>query len=646
MVQFYLGEVLYNRGLNDAALVALQRAVQLNPDNASAHYLMAFVLGDMGRHQEARTASKRAIELNPPLARAQANLSLERIKSNERKSQPYLVREALEMEVVEGRELAHFNLGLAFRQKGYYVEALREYRLALERGEDRRLVLQAMAEVHLLRRDFGPALELYETLVLEVPDSPKLWNERGVVLHQAGRVDEALASYRRAAEIDAKYALAWNNLGVALAHQGGTEDAVEAFRTALHLQSTFAAARLNLALLLFHIRRLQLALEAYRQVLADEPKNASAWNGVGLVLVELKRFADARNAFARAVEADPRHAGAHYNLSFTLSNLGDFDGALRATKRALELDPYYVAQKFALTIDLQYEEATIGVVPQISADVTAESLGSEFTFDQRLLDNIFQELAPPEPARDEPDARRPARPGARLREQGAVRSGGGGGDARRAARRRRDRGHDADRRSVRQARPARRSAGALPRGPRARPRADRGAARGDQGAARAGTDRARPRDRPRSCSLLAPGRRRAADRRGPGARRRGRRRGRAHRAAGRAESRAGARRPAQAPGRRAAQGRRPRRRARRLPGGAGARPGVRRGLGRARAAARAARGMGRGAARLRARPGRAARPTTRPRWRSPTCSAGWAGCARRSRGSPTCWSRIPTTSRP
>src|SRR3989441_1443775 len=95
----------------------------------------------------------------------------------------------------------------------------------------------------------------------------------------------------------------------------------------------------------------------------------AAWNGIGLVLVELKRFPDARNAFVRAVEADPEHAGAHYNLSFTLSNLGDFDGALRATKRALELDPYYVSQKFALTIDLQYEKSTIGIAPEISADV-------------------------------------------------------------------------------------------------------------------------------------------------------------------------------------------------------------------------------------------------------------------------------------
>src|SRR5205814_10235655 len=115
-----------------------------------------------------------------------------------------------------------------------------------------------------------------------------------------------------------------------------------------------------------------------RQVLSGEPASAAAWNGVGLVLVELKRFPDARNAFVRAVEADPAHAGAHYNLSFTLSNLGDFDGALRATKRALAPDPYYGSQKFALTIDLQYEKTTIGIAPEISADVTTETIGEEF----------------------------------------------------------------------------------------------------------------------------------------------------------------------------------------------------------------------------------------------------------------------------
>src|SRR5438309_267914 len=212
-----------------------------------------------------------------------------------------------------------------------------------------------MAEVHLLKHDFGAALELYETLIREVPDSPKLWNERGVVLHQAGRTDDALASYREAVEVDPKYALAWNNLGVLVAHAGDTEEAIESLCTLLQLRTGFSGARLKLALLLYQLRCFQLSLEAYRQVLSAELRSAAAWNGIGLVLVELKRFADARNAFVRAVETDPEHAGAHYNLSFTLSNLGDFDGALRATKRALELDPYYVTQKFQLTIDLQYD---------------------------------------------------------------------------------------------------------------------------------------------------------------------------------------------------------------------------------------------------------------------------------------------------
>ena len=394
VAHFYLGEVYYNRGLNEPALTALERAVTLNPDNANAHYLMAFVLGDMGKHQEARAASKRAIQLNPPLARAQTNLSLERYRA-ERQSAEQRLREQPAPEVAEGSELAHYNLGLAFRQKGYYTEALREYRLAIERGEDRRLVRQAMAEVYLLKRDFPDALELYESLLHEIPDSPKLWNERGVVLHQAGRTADALTSYRQATDVDPRYALAWNNVGVVLAHQSDTEGAIEAFRKALQLTPEFVGARLNLALLLTHLRRFQLALEAYRQVLAEQPSSAPAWNGVGLVLVELKRFPDARNAFVRAVEADPQNAGAHYNLSFTLSSLGDYDGALRATKRALELDPYYVSQKFALAIDLQYETVAIGVVPEISADVAAESLGGEFAFDQRLLDNIFQELEPP-----------------------------------------------------------------------------------------------------------------------------------------------------------------------------------------------------------------------------------------------------------
>ena len=396
VVHFYIGEVVYNRGLNDEALAALKHAIALSPENPDAHYLMGFVLGDMGRHEEARAATKRAIQLNPALSRAQANLSLDQY--NPQKYEELLsgrqTRDAQgTMEVAAEGALAHFNLGLAFRQKGYYAEALREYRVGMDAGEDRDLLLQAMAEVHLLKRDAAAAIELYDRLLTSQPGSPKLWNERGVALHQDGRFAEAAESYQRAVSEDARYAIAHNNLGVALYHAGDTEGAVDAFRSALDAQPSFIKARLNLALLLFKGRRLQLALEAYRQVIAVDAEHPLAWNGIGLVLAELKKFEDARNAFARAIQARPEYAEAHYNLSFTLSNLGDFEGALRETKRALELDPYYVQQKFELAIDLQYEDPDLSIVPDLGGEQRSESGVEEFSFDPALLDSLFTELS-------------------------------------------------------------------------------------------------------------------------------------------------------------------------------------------------------------------------------------------------------------
>src|SRR6185295_3262224 len=107
-------------------------------------YLLAFVYGDMGLHERALGATKRAIALNPMLSRAQANLSLERLVPKGEEAAK-AGRKTDERATAERDPLAHYQLGLAFRQKRYFAEALREYRMALEAGEDRSLVLQAMA---------------------------------------------------------------------------------------------------------------------------------------------------------------------------------------------------------------------------------------------------------------------------------------------------------------------------------------------------------------------------------------------------------------------------------------------------------------------------------------------------------------------
>ena len=399
VVHFYLGETLYHRGLASAALEPLERAIALNQENADAHYLLAFVLGDLGRHEDARSAAKRAVQLNPALARAQANLTLERPLGVRRSSPRNRAPDSSATDAAQST-LAHYNLGRGFRQHGYHAEALREYRLALDRGEDRRLVLQAMAEVQLLRRDFAAALELYDRLLGDTPEAPKLWNERGVVLLQLNRSGEAIDAYHRALELAPGHALARNNLAVTHALTGRHEDALYALRDAIKERPDLPIPRLNLGLLLLKLRRFQLSMQAYQQLL-EQDSFAPAWNGVGVGLMELGRAADARGAFTRAVEADPASAEAHYNLSFALSSLGDYDASLREVTRAQELDPYYVPQKFRLAIDLQYEDPTIAVVPDISTDVTGDLAAQRLTLDDAAIERMIREL-------ERPRARRPS----------------------------------------------------------------------------------------------------------------------------------------------------------------------------------------------------------------------------------------------
>jgi Flp pilus assembly protein TadD len=188
----------------------LTEAIALSPNNAQALYLIGFTYGELGRHEEARTATKKAMALAPSLATAQANLRVEKGRPSPRREGS--VEAATQARQTTGGR-AHLNLGLAFRQRGYLAEALREYRLAQDAGEDRDAVLQGLAEVHLLRRDFAPALELYDNLLERQPGNPRLWNDKGVCLHQSGRRDEARAAYTHATQLDPSYALAWNNLG-------------------------------------------------------------------------------------------------------------------------------------------------------------------------------------------------------------------------------------------------------------------------------------------------------------------------------------------------------------------------------------------------------------------------------------------------
>ena len=75
---------------------------------------------------------------------------------------------------------------------------------------------------------------------------PRRTTTWAIALKDQGKLDEAVACYRRALELKPDYAEAHNNLGNALKDQGKLDEAVACYRRALELKPDFAEAHNNL----------------------------------------------------------------------------------------------------------------------------------------------------------------------------------------------------------------------------------------------------------------------------------------------------------------------------------------------------------------------------------------------------------------
>jgi hypothetical protein len=72
------------------------------------------------------------------------------------------------------------------------------------------------------------------------------YNARGLFFDRAGRLDEAIADYKRSLAISPHFASASNNLGQALTERGRRRDGIELFRAALEANPNLLAAHNNL----------------------------------------------------------------------------------------------------------------------------------------------------------------------------------------------------------------------------------------------------------------------------------------------------------------------------------------------------------------------------------------------------------------
>ncbi len=226
----------------DAALLSLERALDLAPDDAYVNLIYGTALRQAGRAEEAAERLGRGAGASPSWADPWSE-AVER----ERKG------EALDAAAAEA----------AMARKDY-ATAARLYGEVLERRPNDVILLRGCATAQSLGGEHDAALATLDIGLTRVPGSYDLSLLRATTLRTAGRRAEAWVALEDTLRLAPDRADAWLLRGALLRDRGDLEQALEAFREATRLEPSDLRGRLFQGAALNRLQRFAESVEALR----------------------------------------------------------------------------------------------------------------------------------------------------------------------------------------------------------------------------------------------------------------------------------------------------------------------------------------------------------------------------------------------
>jgi len=213
-----LAAALKQQGRTNESLIASQKSIQLNPQDAGAHYNLGITLQEQGRLKEAEANYRQTIKLKSDLPEV------------------------------------HFNLGVILEEQGKLEEAEVSYRQTIKLKPQLAHAHQNLGNIMIKQRRLKEAEASYRQAIKFKPDLAKAHNNLGIIMQKQEKLEEAEVSYRQAIKFKPDLAQAHNNLGIIMKELGRLEESLSAFIQAINLNPDFTDAYTNFALAIKNVR--------------------------------------------------------------------------------------------------------------------------------------------------------------------------------------------------------------------------------------------------------------------------------------------------------------------------------------------------------------------------------------------------------
>ncbi|MEG3836971.1 tetratricopeptide repeat protein [Microcoleus sp. Z1_C3] len=172
-------------------------------------------------------------------------------------------------------------------------------------------------------------------------ETATIYLNNGNQLLESGNLEEAIAAYRNAIELNPDLSWSHHNLGEALAKLGKLEEAIAAFRRAIELNPDFSWSYHHLGDVLERQQQWEESVAVFHQAIELNPEHFGSYVGLGNSLEKLGQLDEAIAAYRRGSELNPKADWIQYRLGEVLQQRTqlDLEGAIVSYRRAIELNP-------------------------------------------------------------------------------------------------------------------------------------------------------------------------------------------------------------------------------------------------------------------------------------------------------------------
>jgi tetratricopeptide (TPR) repeat protein len=186
---------------------------------------------------------------------------------------------------------------------------------------------------------FGDDLTLWTDTLRVSPHSAYAHIGLGWTLYQAGKIDDAIAEFQKALEIDSGAKRGEYNLALALAQNGKNDDAITHFYKALDQKPHDPETHYDLANTYFQKGDMDLAIAHYEKAVEEKPDYVAAYSNLGNALFQKGKVYESIVAFRKALNIDPDFFNARYNLGIAYAQNLQYSDAIEQFQEALRINP-------------------------------------------------------------------------------------------------------------------------------------------------------------------------------------------------------------------------------------------------------------------------------------------------------------------